>query len=105
MVGDACNPYLHTPQNRKVYFPAPDDVKSRVESKGLGPTKVVCLLRKKLYGERDAAAEFGDVVASVLLNLGFELCPQQPQFYIHRAAEVPAEVHQGDVHVAGPDQS
>lgn len=60
-------------------------------------------MRKKLYGERDASVEFGDLFAGVFMQLGFERCPQQPQFYLHRSGKVLADIHQDDVHAAGPD--
>lgn len=61
LVGDACNEYFHTLLNRKVCFLVPEEMKNRVESKGLGPAMVVCVLRKKLHGERDAWVKFVDL--------------------------------------------
>lgn len=55
-----------------MYFTLPDEMKSRVESKGVGPTKVVCVQRLTRYGERYASVEVGDSFASMFLKLGFE---------------------------------
>lgn len=79
LVGDACNAYSHTPQSREVCFPAPADMESRAGGNAL--------------------------FASILLEFGFERCPQQPQLYIHRAMKVLAEIHQDYAHASRLGQS
>ena len=61
------------------------------------------VLDRRLYGERDASVEFNDFQADIYEDIGFERCPQQPQFYFNRTTSVLAEIHQDDVHAAGPD--
>lgn len=63
----------------------------------------MCVLKKKLYGERDARVVFGDLFSSVFMRVGFERSPQQPQLYFHRQRRILTEMHQHDVHAAGPD--
>ena len=61
------------------------------------------VLDKKLYGERDASVEFNEFVVSIYDEGGLSRCPQSPQFFYHPTTKVFAEVHQDDVHAAGPE--
>ena len=70
LVGDACNAYFHTPQNRQVYFVLPEELRQRVREQGGDPEGKVGVLRKKLDSERDASVEFGDMYADIFTGAG-----------------------------------
>ena len=104
LVGDATNAYFHTPQNRKVYIELPEEAKRRIRTKGVNPDDFIAVLRRKLYGERDASVEFGDLYADIVIENGFERSLLQPQFYINRDSHTLVEIHQDDIHATGPDE-
>ena len=103
VIGDATNAYFNTPQNRLVYALPPPELRQRLRDQGLDDD-VVMVLRKKLYGERDASVEFGDHFAGLFSASDFDRCPQCPQFHFHKAMQVLVEIHQDDIHMAGPDE-
>ena len=60
----------------------------------------VGLLRKALYGTRDALQIWQSEVRMTLENLGFRRCALQPSVYIHDAKEILLAIHVGDFLVA-----
>ena len=102
IIGDATCAYFHAFQEEKVVCECPEEIKARLRKKGLDDDVVMVLL-KKLYGERTASVRFEEFFSSILVEeLGFDRCAAQPQFYIHRATKIALELHQDDIHGAGP---
>eukprot|EP00971_Amphidinium_carterae_P238791 4740254-Amphidinium_carterae.3 len=76
-----------------------DTTKARAKEKGIDPEVYVPVLARKLYGERDASAEFGDLFTSVLVEkCGLHRCLIQPQFYKNGDGII-VELHQDDLHI------
>ena len=102
LIGDAVCAYFHAVQDELVVCGAPEEVKQMERDAGRDD-EVVMVLKKELYGERSASIRFEEFLSGLLMNeLGFEWGYPQPQFYIHRTTKVALELHQEDVHVAGP---
>eukprot|EP00971_Amphidinium_carterae_P344215 6484464-Amphidinium_carterae.1 len=96
-IADATNAYWHVPETEEVYAEALEEMKSQRKEQGL-EYDIVLLLKKKLYGKRDASVGFSDYMAGHILDLGFERCEDMPCFFRHPAREYVIEVHQDDMH-------
>eukprot|EP00959_Pyramimonas_sp_CCMP1952_P011017 230807-Pyramimonas_sp.AAC.1 len=61
-------------------------------------------MKKKLYGERDASRGFSDFMNRTLVSeMGFEQCPDQPCFYRRDRDAVDLELHQDDIYATADD--
>eukprot|EP00971_Amphidinium_carterae_P313310 6226455-Amphidinium_carterae.1 len=103
MIGDTTNAYFHTKQNKLLFLDWLPALRRRAESMGYDTSMSVPVLSRKLYGERDASTEFGDLFTEVLEGAQFVRSMLQPQFYKHPGGVV-AELHQDDIHMVGPDE-
>ena len=68
-------------------------------------TDVWLKLKKKLYGRWSASAKFGLLVSVFLTDIGCERCPRDPSFLRYVQKGLIIEIHQDDIHIAGPDAS
>eukprot|EP00959_Pyramimonas_sp_CCMP1952_P460375 9479746-Pyramimonas_sp.AAC.1 len=63
-------------------------------------------MKKKLYGERDASRGFSDFMNRTLVSeMEFEQCPDQPCFYRRERDSVDLELHQDDIYATADDSN
>jgi len=68
---------------------------------GLGPSKV-WRLKRAFYGLRQAALRFQQLLESILVGMGFEVCAVEPVLFDRRESEIRLLVHIGDPLVSAP---
>eukprot|EP00971_Amphidinium_carterae_P328184 6459925-Amphidinium_carterae.1 len=102
LIGDTTNAYFHTPQTKKLYLSWWPELEQRAREQSISPETHVPVLGRKLYGERDASVEFGNLFSSILEGAGLARCDLQPQFY--RKGSLLVELHQDDLHIVGPEE-
>lgn len=104
---DARNAYLHVDETEKIFAEPP---KVWIEwyrgymPDGEAVEDPVWVLKKTLYGRQQASQRFNELVAKMLIDLGFEQCPMQPQWFKHFENDQEVEVHQDDFHTSAKDQ-
>ena len=62
-------------------------------------------LRRALYGLREAAARFQLYLESILVGMGFKVCPLEPILYFHPERGVRMLTHIDDPLIAAPDEA
>ena len=93
MTLDVKSAFLYGAARRKIYIELPSADPQHGSDK-------VGLLRKALYGTRDAPQIWQSEVRRTLENLGFRRCALQPSVYIHDAKEILLVIHVDDFLVA-----
>ena len=94
MVQDVKKAYFYAPATRKIYVKIPD------EDRGPGEEGLCGILRKSLYGTRDAAFNWTEAYTRFLVEkLGFEKGITSPRSFYHRQRKIKVAVH-GDVFVS-----
>ena len=87
MAMDIKRAFLHAEMSREVYINLPDEAKEGDKEDMVG------LLRKAMYGTRDAPQCWQSHVASVLRQLGFQAGRAHPCLYKHGARDLVISVH------------
>ncbi len=104
LIGDATNAYWHVAEDELGACDPPPEMLEERRRKGLR-TDVWLKLEKKPYGRRNASAKYGFLVSVLLTDIGCERCPRDPSFLRHVKQELIIEIHQDDIHIAGPEAS
>ncbi|CAK0871316.1 unnamed protein product, partial [Prorocentrum cordatum] len=100
---DAVNAYFHAMQDRLVAVVPPKEWMEAEALKG-NTTRTMWRMKKKLYGERDASRGFSDFMTGTLVSeMGFVQCPDQPCFYRRERDSVDLELHQDDIYATAGD--
>lgn len=95
MVVDVKKAYFFAPAKREVYIELPPELG--------GDGSKVGLLRKSLYGTRDAALNWADAYSDVLFSkLGFEKGTRSPCNFVHHSRRLKLVVHGDDFVIEGP---
>ncbi|CAK0850526.1 unnamed protein product, partial [Prorocentrum cordatum] len=102
---DAVNAYFHAEQDRLVAVVPPREWIEAEAIKG-NTTRTMWRMKKKLYGERDASRGFSDFMNRTLVSeMEFEQCPDQPCFYRRERDSVDLELHQDDIYATADDSN
>ena len=89
--------FFHAPEREECIVDPPQEWLDE------NPGDWVWKLLKQLYGRQKAPREFGDLVASTLVEgLAFDRCVEVPHIYYHREEQVAMEVHVDDFYCVGP---
>lgn len=80
MVQDVKKAYFYAPATRRIYVKIPD------EDRGPGEERMCGLLKKSLYGTRDAAHNWASAYTAVLERVGFEKGITSPCSFWHMTA-------------------
>ncbi|CAK0818910.1 unnamed protein product [Prorocentrum cordatum] len=100
---DAVNAYFHADQDRLVAVVPPREWVEAEALKG-NTTRTMWRMKKKLYGEGDASRGFSDFMnRTLVLDMEFEQCPDQPCFYRRERDSVDLELHQDDIYATADD--
>ncbi|CAK0831086.1 unnamed protein product, partial [Prorocentrum cordatum] len=100
---DAVNAYFHAEQDRLVAVVPPREWIEAEAIKG-NTTRTMWRRMKKLYGERDASRGFSDFMNRTLVSeMEFEQCPDQPCFYCRERDSVDLELHLDDIYATADD--
>ena len=67
VIGDAMNAFFHVPRKEKVVCSIPDELKPYL-GVAADHTTTVMLLKKRLYGQRDASVGYEEFVCSELVR-------------------------------------
>ncbi|CAK0836500.1 unnamed protein product, partial [Prorocentrum cordatum] len=103
VIVDAVNAYFHAEQDRLVAVVPPREWIEAEAIKG-NTTRTMWRMKKKLYGERDASRGFSDFMNRTLVSeMEFEQCPDQPCFYRRERDSVDLELHQDDIYATAGD--
>ena len=96
MVLDFEKAFLNGPMQRRVCVALPPE-----DARAQGG-KMVGLLRKAMYGLREAPAIWQSVVRDLMCKLGFEACVTVPCVYYHEDRDLVVVAHVDDFLVSGP---
>ena len=61
------------------------------------------MLKRMLYGLRDAPAAWQDMLAEILTEPGFVRGTYDPSIYMHPSKQMTMVVHVDNFHLTGPD--
>ena len=93
---------------KRAYFNAPAarenlfiEVPEELVPEGTNPADVIGILRKSMYGTRDAGANWEHELTSCMVGCGFEQGLASPNIYVHAEKDIVAVCHGDDVHALG----
>ena len=95
MVNDVARAFFEAPVTRDMCVEMPEE--ARAEGEG----DMVALLKKSLYGTRDAAANFQSEVRKVMKSMGFRVGRYNVSTYYHRTKQLKTMVHGDDFVTSG----
>ena len=103
MIGDASNAYWHVPEKENVVMTCPPELAERFHEQGWDQKrKIVLIMKKLMYGKRNASVGFYDYVCEQL-GEDYDRCKVRPTFFRHKINGTVLEIYQDDIHATGPD--
>ena len=100
MIADVSSAFLHAwvAEGRVIIIRLPAGYR------GADGEECFWMLRRMLYGLRDAPAAWQDMLAEILVEQGFVRGRYEPSIYMHPTKQLTSVVHVDDFHLTGPDE-